>query len=213
MAEQIGMGSVYRPETGTGIAWQPGQAQLWMGGKVIAQAAHDTPSPWAFWHGLHFGTAFPMITHWGFRSVWTGRVKIGPTQKTPIDDRGTFWGWVTFDLLDAPRRTWGILDTNPVGVETPYPPNEEQPANLPLRLVLAHLIVARFRDEIPPDTWMAVTSLVASDQLARVFSRTHQEAATTYGSAWRLAMGDSLMAAPLRDALCIGLGLTQPVAA
>ncbi|NNJ12986.1 hypothetical protein EKD04_021915 [Chloroflexales bacterium ZM16-3] len=34
----LDMGSVYRPETGTGIAWQPGQAQLWQGGKVIAQA-------------------------------------------------------------------------------------------------------------------------------------------------------------------------------
>ena len=212
MAEQIGMGSVYVAERGTGIAWKPGQVQLWMGGRVIAHAAHDTASPWAFWYGLHFREAFPMITHWGFRSIWTGRVKIGLTQKTPIDDRGTFWGWTTFDLLDAPRRTWAILDTNPVGIETPYPPHEEQPANLPLRLVLARLILATFRDEIPPDTWMAVTSLVAAGDMERVFSRTHPEASATYGGEWRLATGDHLLFMPLRDTLCLGLGLKQPVA-
>jgi len=203
------MGHVYMAETGTGIEWLPAKARLWHGGKVVAEAAHRTTSPWEFWHDLHFGTAFPAITHWGFRSVWTGRVKVGLTETTPLDDQSV-WGWMTFDLLDEPRRPWAILDTNPVGVEPPYPPNEEQPTNLALRLLLARTVLAVFRDELPPDTWVAVTSLVAAGDLDRAFPQTHEEAADVYGGEWRLAQSDSLLTAPLRDALCTVLGLKQP---
>jgi hypothetical protein len=206
------MGHIYVAEAGTGIEWLPGKARLWHGGVVIGEAAHRTASPWEFWHGLHFRTAFPAITHWGFRSVWTGRVKVGLAEATPLDNQ-SIWGWMTFDVLDQPRRPWAILDTNPVGVETPYPPNEEQPANLPLRLILARLILATFKDELAPDSWVAVTSLVAAGELERTFPLSHKEAAAIYGSEWRLAHGNSLMTAPLRDALCLGLGLKQPVAA
>ena len=209
MAEQIGMGHVYTADRGTGIAWQPEQVQLWMGGKVIAEAAHTIASAYQFWYGLHFREAFPMITHWGFRSIWTGRVKVGLTQRTPLID-GAFWGWMTFDLLDAPKRPWAILDTNPVGVEPPFPPHEEQLANLSLRLILGHMIMATFRDELPPDTWMGVTSLVENANMERAFPLTHREAVDYFGGEWRLAMGDSLMHLPLREAFCQGLGLTPP---
>jgi len=209
MSERIGMGHVYSEATGTGIEWQPGKARLWHGGKVVAEAAHKTATAWDFWHGLHFREAFPMITHWGFRSVWTGRVKVGLAEQTPLEDAAA-WGWVTFDLLDEPRRPWAILDSNPVGIEPPLPPNEEQMANLPLRLMLARIVLGVFRDELAPDTWVAVTSLVTTGDLDRAFPQTHEEAADVYGGEWRLAMGNSLMTAPLRDALCTVLGLKQP---
>lgn len=212
MSERIGMGHVYSEATGTGIEWASGKAWLWHGGKVMAEAAHATATPWEFWHGLHFRTVFPMITHWGFRSVWTGRVKVSSPETQPLDDEAV-WGWMTFDLLDEPRRPWAITDTNPVGIEPPLPPNEEQLANLPLRLMLARTILSVFRDELPPDSWVGVTSLVAARDLNRAFPLTHKAATEVYGGEWRLAMGDSLMAAPLRDALCTVLGLKQPVTA
>lgn len=150
-----------------------------------------------------------MITHWGFRSVWTGRVKVGLPEQTPLAGAAA-WGWMTFDLLGQPRRPWAITDSNPVGVDVPLPPNEEQMANLPLRLMLGRIILAVLRDELPPERWVAITSLVAAGDLDRAFPLTHEAAAASYGGEWRLAMGDSLMTAPPRDALCLALGLKQP---
>jgi hypothetical protein len=61
------------------------------------------------------------------------------------------------------------------------PANEEQPANLPLCLRLARAILSVLHDDLAPDTWLDVTSLVARDELERVFPTTHAEAARMFG--------------------------------
>lgn len=206
MQDTMAPGHVYQPQLGTGIEWLPEEARLWNGGKVIATAAHQTASPWAFWHDLAFATAFPQVTHWWFRSLWTGRVQIGSAEKTPLDER-TIWGWVTFDLLDQPKRIWSVTEANPVIIDTPYPPHEEQPINLPLRIILARLIQATLQDDMNPNTWIAVTSLVARDELAATFPTTHAAAAATFGGEWRLSAGDAALGLPMRAALCGAMGL------
>ncbi len=51
-------------------------------------------------------------------------------------------------------------------IDIPYPPNEVKPVNLPLRLALARLAEGTLTDDVIPDTWMGVTSLVRSEDLA-----------------------------------------------
>ena len=100
-------------------------------------------------------------------------------------------------------RRWGHHD------RAALPPNEEQPANLPLRLSLARAILAVLRDEAGPNAWLGVTSLIHRDDLARVLPTTHAEAAQRLGGVWRLAEGNSALTDPPRTALCRLLGLAS----
>lgn len=96
-----------------------------------------------------------------------------------------------------------------VTIAPPYPPNEAQPANLPLQLSLARAVLAMLRDEAAPDAWLGVTSLVQRDDLARVLPATHAAAAQAFGGAWRLDAAAGAHAETPRAALCRLLGLAQ----
>ncbi len=209
MNERMAPAHPYQAALGTGIEWTPDTVRLWEQGQVTATAPHTTATPWDFWYGLHFGDAFPDVTHWWFRSIWTGRVAVSLPDPS-LTEETAIWGWMTFDLLDTPRRPWTMSEGAVVVIAPPYPPHEEQPANLPLRLSLARAILAVVRDEAPPDTWLGVTSLVHRDELERVLPTSHSEAAQTFGGAWRLAHGESTLDDPPRAALCRLLGLTPP---
>lgn len=205
MAERMAPAHPYIPALGTGIDWTRTTATLYEGGNATLTAQHQAASAWEFWHDLHFRTAFPSVTHWWFRSIWTGRVRVSLPDAT-LTQQDALWGWVTFDMLDAPRRPYAVIDTTPLAVLPPYPPNEEQPVNLPLRLSIARLIVGLIRQEVEPETWFIVTSLVQRDQLHRYFPTTHEAAAQVYGG-WRLAEGDEPLRRPLRETLCRLMGL------
>jgi hypothetical protein len=51
----------------------------------------------------------------------------------------------------------------------PFPPNEVQPVNIPLRLALARLVAGVIADEVAHDEWLVITSLVRRDDLEQVF--------------------------------------------
>ena len=207
MNERMAPAHPYQAALGTGIEWTPGTVRLWEQGNVTATAKHTTASAWDFWHGLHFREAFPDVTHWWFRSIWTGRIAVSLPDPSLSEDAAV-WGWMTFDVLGSPRLPWTMSEGAVIAIAPPYPPNEEQPANLPLRLSLARAILMVLRDELAPDTWLGVTSLVQRDDLALILPTTHHEAAQAFGGAWRLAHGETTLADPPRAALCRLLGLT-----
>lgn len=208
MNERMAPAHPYQAVLGTGIEWMPDTVRLWEQGNVTATAKHAMATAWDFWYGLHFRAAFPTVTHWWFRSIWTGRIAVSLPDPT-LSEETALWGWMTFDVLDTPRRPWTMGEGAVIAIAPPYPPNEEQPANLPLRLSLARAILAVVRDEAAPDSWLGVTSLVQRDALAQVLPTTHDEAARAFGGAWRLAHGDTTLDAP-RRALCLLLGLMPP---
>lgn len=199
----------YQAALGTGIEWIPNTVRLWEQGKVTVTANHTTATAWDFWHGLHFQEAFPSVTHWWFRSIWTGRIAVS-LPDTTLSEESALWGWMTFDVLDMPRRPWTMSEGAVIAIAPPFPPHEEQLANLPLRLSLARAILAVVRYEATPDSWLGVTSLVQRDQLAQMLPTTHDEAARAFGGAWRLAHGETTLEDSPRAALCRLLGLARP---
>jgi hypothetical protein len=205
MAERMAPAHPYLPALGTGIAWTPGAVILYEGGKAVETARHRTATPWEFWQGLSFRETFPRVTHWWFRGIWTGRVRVSLPDEA-LTQGDALVGWVTFDMFDLPRRPYSVIDETPLAVLPPYPPLEEQPANMALRLSIARLIVGVIRGEVEPETWLTITSLVPRDRLHAFFPATHEEAARVFGG-WRLAEGDEPLRLPVREALCRLLGL------
>jgi hypothetical protein len=158
MTERMAPGHVYQPRLGTGIEWQPGLARLWEGGQATETAQHDTPSAYRFWRDLAFAECFPQVTHWWFRSAWTQRVRL--TRPQGMMGEATVWGWMQFIDDQTPAQMYTVAEGERPVIATPYPPNEVQPVNLPLRLALARLAAGILSDQVVPDQWLFVTSLV-----------------------------------------------------
>lgn len=163
-------GHVYQPKLGTGIQWKPGEVALWIGGKVVETARHGSESPYQFWHDLAFAEAFSSVTHWWFRSAWTQRVRLSGVQGTLGNSAA--WGYMQFIDEQTPAGTWTITEGERPEIFVPYPPNEIQPLNLPLRLALARLVAGVLTDEVQPDAWQVVTSLVRTNELAQALPDT-----------------------------------------
>jgi hypothetical protein len=198
--ERMAPGHVYQPQLGSGIEWQAGTVKLWERGAVSLEASHHTGSPHEFWHDLAFADCFPDITHWWFRSAWTQKVRLTRAQGMLGDD--TIWGYMQFIDEHVPAQIWTISEKDVPVIEVPYPPNENQPVNLPLRLALSNLVAGILSDEIVPNTWMVVTSLAERNQLEQTFP----ENGTNYFH-YQLAGIDT----SLRNALCWLQGLKEAV--
>jgi hypothetical protein len=165
---QLAPGHVYIERLGTGIQWSPGSARLYQGGDLVAEGQHTTASAWEFWHTLAFAEAFPQVEAWWFRSVWTNRVRLSPPQE--MQDATTVYGYLQFLDAETPGAMWTLADAGDVWeVDTPYPPNEVQPINVPLRLALARCVVGVLNDDISPDTWYDLTSVARRSELAAAF--------------------------------------------
>ena len=160
-------GHVYLPQIGSGIEWLPETVRLWERGTLSMEAHHQTLSAYQFWHSLAFADCFPEITHWWFRSAWTQRVRLTRAQGMLGTD--TIWGYMQFVDDQQPGQIWTVSEGDRPTIETPFPPHENQPVNLPLRLALARLVAGVLSDEVVPDHWMTVTSLVERDQLSLAF--------------------------------------------
>jgi len=165
--EYAAPGHAYLEQLGTGIEWQPGIARLWERGNVTLEAEHSSQTPYEFWNELVFAEAFPQVTHWWFRSAWTQRVRL--TRAQGMLDQLTVWGYMQFIDDGEPGQLWTVEERGVPVIETPYPPNEVQPVNLPLRFALARLVAGIFSDDVLPDQWMVVTSLVKRADLDLVF--------------------------------------------
>jgi hypothetical protein len=85
-----------------------------------------------------------------------------------------------------------ITETEPPVIAVPYPPNEVQPVNLPLRLALSRLAAGVITGDVIPDRWQIITSLVPRDKLEFVFLPTQDVVP------WLV---DGINT-PLREALC-----------
>ena len=170
MTEKMSPGHVYLPRLGSGIEWQPGLVSLWEGFRTTATAAHDSASPYDYWRSLAFAHSFPDVTHWWFRSAWTQRARLTGIQN--LLEGGTAWGYMQFIDESLPAQLWTMAaDERPV-ITVPFPLNEVQPVNLPLRLALARLVAGVVTDQVPRDTWLTITSLVPRDELPLAFPDT-----------------------------------------
>ncbi len=191
-------GHVYQPRLGSGIEWLPETARLWKQGTVWREAQHQTSTPYEFWHKLAFATCFPEISHWWFRSAWTQKVRL--TRALGMADSETVWGYIQFIDPQQPAQIWTVTQGERPTIETPYPPQENQPINLPLRLALARLVAAVLCDDIVPNQWVVVTSLVSQTELSETFQT------DALGYAYRLPGIET----DLRSALCRLQGLGRP---
>ena len=101
----------------------------------------------------------------------------------------------------TPGQIYTITDSDPPVISVPYPPNEVQPINLPLRLALSRLVVGIVTGDVFPGKWSLVTSLVGRDELELVFT-TAQETIS-----WQMKGINT----PLLNAFC-GLQGLKPIA-
>lgn len=193
--ERMAPGHLYQPRLGSGIEWLPGAAKLWEKGEVLEVCTHHTASPDEFWRSLAFADCFETVTHWWFRSAWTQRMRLTRPQG-PMGE-GVVWGYMQFVDAQTPAEMYTIAEGDPPVIAVPYPPNDAQPVNLPLRLALARLAAGVLTGEVIPDEWIVVTSLVKSEELAAAFPESQE------GMPFRL----DGVEAPLRQALCEMMGL------
>jgi len=194
--DRIAPAHVYQARLGSGIEWTPGIAKLWEQGQMVEERSHQTKTPYEFWYNLAFADCFETVTHWWFRSAWTQRVRLTSPQGTM--DSGAVWGYMQFVDDQTPAGMYTVVEQEPPLIATPYPPNETQPVNLPLRLALARLVAGVFTDDVIPDEWVVVTSLVRRDELDVVFPVSQTLPFLLDG-----------VEAPLRQALCSLLGLKK----
>ena len=168
-ADRLAPGHVYLEALGSGIQWTPERVHLWENGRLVESAVHTTVSASEYFHGLHFAISFSSVSHWWFRSAWTQKVRVSGLQG--LMDAGTAWGYMQFIDESVPAKIWtaGVVDGRLTEIAAPFPPNEVQPVNLPLRLALARLVAGIISDEVLRDEWLVITSLVRRDELERVF--------------------------------------------
>lgn len=197
MTDRMAPGHVYQPKLGTGIEWKPGEATLWEAGKAVETTKHGAASPYEYWHSLAFAESFPAVTHWWFRSAWTQQVRLSGIQGTIAG--GAVWGYMQFIDDQVPAQTWSMTEGERPEIFVPFPPNEVQPVNLPLRLALARLVAGVVADQVQRDTWMVLTSLVPREELARAFPDTLE------ALPWQLEG----VREPIRQALCSMQGLKR----
>ena len=172
MNDRMAPGHVYQPRLGTGIQWQPGVMKLWERAIITTEASHTTQSPYEFWYNLAFADCFPDVTHWWFRSAWTQKVRLTSLQGLLSD--GSAWGLMQFVDEHTPAGMYTITDTETPVIAVPYPHNEVQPVNLPLRLALSRLVAGVVTGEVIPGQWNFVTSLARSDLLEIIFPTTQE---------------------------------------
>lgn len=200
MNQSIAPGHRYQPRLGCGIEWQPEVVKLWQDGTVRAVSPQNRASAYDYFYRLDFMESFPQVSHWWFRSAWTQRARITSIQGW-LEGGQTAWGYLQFMDEQTPAEMWTITNEERPRIVTPYPPNETQPANLPLRLALARLVSGVVLGQAQPDTWLTLTSLVRREDLPTAFPTNDQS------PAWLLDDQD----APLRAYFCRlqGLGMTR----
>ncbi len=167
--DRMAPGHAYLEALGTGIQWTPNEVHLWEGGKIVESASHKTESAYDYFYNLCFAESFPSVSHWWFRSAWTQKVRLSGV--LGLMDTETTWGYMQFIDDSVPAQVWtaSLVDGGMTEIFAPFPPNEVQPVNIPLRLALARLIAGVIADEVARDEWMVITSLVHRDDLEKVF--------------------------------------------
>ena len=229
----IAAGHLFHPTLATsGIEWLPEKARLHHDGRVVAEAWHDTPTPYAFFHSLRFVTAFPEVSEWWFGENWQARVKVHAPEG--LLDPGTLYGYAQYGKRDTPlTRTrlargasvWTVTDEAPALIACVLPLGAPVAA-LTLRLAVARRVVAQLQRDANASEWVTVTSRVARADLEMLLPTDHREPTTdlprrltalvnpedalgleTDPRRWALEETPDLS---LRDLFCQQLGLPAP---
>jgi hypothetical protein len=195
--DRMAPGHAYLAALGTGIQWTSEMVYLWEGGKIVESSSHKTKAAYEYFYNLCFAENFPSVSHWWFRSAWTQKVRLSGV--LGLMDNETAWGYMQFIDDSAPAQVWtaSLVDGETTEIFTPFPPNEVQPVNIPLRLALARLVAGVIADEVARDEWLVITSLVQRDDLEQVFPTAVNELR------WRLEGVHSF----LRRELCRAQGI------
>jgi hypothetical protein len=153
-----------------GINWFPDRVEMYEKGIKTDERAIKTDSPWEFWYGLAFRDAFPEVTHWFFASPWTQNVRMTQILGQNNDMEGDyFYGEMQFINENEAPEIFTITNNVPPEVDVPYPPEQVKRINIPLRLLLSKMVIALLSDDIIPNAWYAITSLVETEHLETIF--------------------------------------------
>ncbi len=156
------------PYNTDGIEWQAEKARLHHGGRVVAEAWHDTSSPYAFFHRLRFVTAFPEVGEWWFDANWEARLRVRPPEG--LLDAGTLYGHIQYGK--GPELIWTATDEAPVLIACVFAPGAPVTA-LSVQLAVARRVVALLLGEAGADEWLTVTSRVTRADLETLLPVDH----------------------------------------
>lgn len=193
---QMGFAQRKHDNKANGILFsEDGTRTLWMKDQQIAQGVlPEKLTLRGYFYNLHFLDDFPEITHWAFGDAWTQKILL----KRPHQMHTELVGQILFGSEDdvgtyiIERSYEDVLKRAPL-VQTPMPTLFNIPLNLPLRIVIAKMVLAALDDDLPYEQWHFVTSLVPREEVAEVLT---EDIAGTYG--FRIKG----VANNLRQALC-----------
>jgi len=191
----VASAQLYQPGTGYGIRLAKKKTELWDRGALLSTGP-AVDDAWKYFSAFAFREMFPEIEFWWWGSAWTQQVRLTSPQGT-LPDGQTLWGYMQFTDAGASLGIYSITDAVPAEVTVPLPPGVG-PLNLPLRVILAKLALGILEDEVAPNEWLPVSSLVAKADLEKAFME---------GENWVLA---DLPAQGLMNALLVMQGLTPP---
>ena len=195
--ELMGFAQIKKENKPSGILFDPkdGTRTLWLNNKKIVQGIlTDALTPHDYNYNLRFLDDFPDVTHWAFGSAWTQKIMLKKPRQMHTELVGTllFGSEEDQGSYIIERSYDDTLKRAPL-VQTPLPALFNSPLNLPLRIVIAKMILAALDDDLPYGQWHFATSLLPREEVAEVFAR---NMAATYGFQIKGVEND------LRQALC-----------
>ena len=192
----LGFAQIKRAGSPNGILFHEDETRtLWLEDEKIATGVLSGGIDlYTYYYELRFLEDFPEIAEWAIGSAWTQQVKI----EQPGASQGELVGKLFFASEDdrgiyiVERGHDPMKKFAPV-IQVPLPGLFNVPLNIPLRILLAQMLVAALDDDMPYDEWIPVTSLVRRDDVADLFVT---DMAGAYGFQIK-ALGNDL-----RRALC-----------
>ena len=154
-----------------GIRIERNQRTLWFRDQQIATGVlPGRIDPYTYFYELRFLDDFPEITEWAFGSAWTQQVMIEKPKASQGELLGKFFfaseddqGIYIIEQGHEPAKKFTPI------VQTPLPGLFNHPLNIPLRIVIAQMLIAALDDDMPYDQWIPVTSLVRRKDVADLF--------------------------------------------
>jgi hypothetical protein len=171
--DQMGFAQRKRDDKPNGILFaKDGTRTLWLNNEQIAQGIlPEKITLRGYFYDLRFLDDFPQITHWAFGDAWTQKILL----KKPRQMHTELVGNLLFGSEDdlgtyiIERSYEDMLKRAPL-VQTPLPTLFNVPLNLPLRIVIAKMVLTALDDDLPYEQWHFVTSLLPREEVAKIFT-------------------------------------------
>jgi hypothetical protein len=195
--ECMGFAQIKKENKPNGILFDPkdGRRTLWLNSKKIVQGIlADELAPHDYYYNLRFLDDFPDITHWAFGSAWTQKIMLKEPRQIQTELVGTlFIGSEEDQGSYIIERSYDDANKRAPLVQTPLPALFNSLLNLPLRIVIAKMILAALDDDLPYGQWHFVTSILPREEVEEVFT---SDITGSYGFRIKGVAND------LRQALC-----------